>query len=148
LEHIHINLLSCHSKVLDQIILHDKSYGDAWNWPARWQEIQQLLFFLKPFAESTTFMSAQKYATISGVVVHFNVILDHLEDYLEQGPEESEAPDYILRAAKAAYKKILEYYRKTNDIHCIVTLLDPRCNIDYFWQNHFTEELIDPFRDR
>jgi hypothetical protein len=127
----------------------DDDFGGIMIMPKEWHEIQHLVFFLKPFAEATITMSGQTYSTISGVIVLFNAILDHLDTYKGGKYETLTRPPAIIQdAAKAAYKKIVEYYNKTNDIHCIVTLLDPRCNLQYFINNDFTPELYGPFMDR
>ena len=144
-------------KVLDVIIEQDEE--EHWIWPARWQEIQQLLIFFKPFAEVTNYMSGQSYSTISSVIVQFNVIFDHLEFYTGSTPmmkskksnkssKSKGPPAYIVNAAMAAHSKLREYYSKTNDMLCLITLLDPRCKKEYFYQNDFKQSQIQHYEER
>ena len=140
------------TKVLDIMIQEDEEIEEHWNWPARWQEIQQLLIFLHPFAEVTNYMSGQSYSTISSVIVHFNAIFDHLETYMTKRSNKSSKskgpPAYIVQAAKAAHAKLREYYSKTNDMLCMITLLDPRCKEEYFYQKDFKKSQVDHYREK
>ena len=75
--------------------------------------------------------------------------MDHLDDYKDDKyPTVTLPPISIKKAAKAAWKKIQKYYVKTNNHHTVVTLLDPRCNVEYFQENGFTEEQIDEYKTR
>ena len=115
-----------------------------------WLEIKHLLAFLRHFAEVTMIMSSQKSPTLSGVIVYFNVIMDHLDKYRFgiRDCSTTPLPDIVMQAAEASYQKIHKYYNKTNLIHCIVTLLDPRCNVQYFQKEEFTQEIIDSIKER
>jgi len=108
-----------------------------------WQKLQHILFFLHPFAAVTTFMSGQTYPTVSSIIVFFNAIMDHCERF-----KSSELPSIVRTAAKESFKKLIQYYNKTSTMNCIVTLLDPRCNLPYFKKDGFTNQLIEPFMDR
>ena len=94
-------------------------------------------------------MSGQKYSTISGVIVLFNVIMDHLDRYIDGEYETyTTPPAIIIDAAKAAYAVMRKYYNKTNELHCVVTILDPRFKVQYFRDNVFTEEMITSYVKR
>ena len=93
-------------------------------------------------------MSGQTYSTVGGVIVCFNAIMDHLERYIEGKIPCLKPPSIVKQAAEAAHSKMKEYYNKTNMMHCIVTLFDPRCNMEYFERNGFTEDMIDDFVQR
>lgn len=136
-------------KVLDNLCAHERGFGKYRIGDDSWEIIEHLIYFLHPFAELTNLMSGQKYSTISGVIVLFNAIMDHLEMYSEGIAETTNPPPVSLTdAAYEAFEKVKEYYNKTSHIHCIVTLLDPRCNLKYFEDNGFQKDMIDPFLDR
>lgn len=134
-------------KVLNALCAFDSELRKYAIEPAQWIEIKHLLGFFRPFAEVTTFMSGQNYPTISSVIVFFNHIMDHLDSYKEGKLPESKAevPDIISEAAMASYEKIKKYYNKTNMIYCVVTLLDPRCNVEYFKENEFEDVMINEY---
>jgi len=116
-----------------------------------WYEIKHLTLFLKPFAESTRFMSGQSYSTLSGVIILFNVIMDHLDAYRNEIGEYSTVsnpPASLFIAARAAWDKIHKYYNKTNNTHTVVTLLDPRCNVDYFKDGGFNGTMLEEYKSR
>ena len=114
-----------------------------------WQEIQHLLYFLRPFAEVMTIMSSQSYPTISAVIVLFNRLMDHLDKYQSKSKHGKKfLPMCVRDAAAKAYTKMKHYYNKTNPTQCVVTLLDPRCNIHYFKAEKFTPKFLDPIMDR
>jgi len=116
---------------------------------AGWQEIQYLLHFLGPFAEMTTMMSSQSYPTISSVIPYFNALMDHLDKYRSKSKHGRKfIPLCIRDAAAKAYTKVKQYYNKTNPTQCLVTLLDPRCNVHYFKVQKFTPQLLDPIIER
>jgi hypothetical protein len=46
----------------------------------KWNRIEELGTFLKPFAAVTKYMSGSTYPTVAGVVPIFNRLCDHLED--------------------------------------------------------------------
>ena len=46
----------------------------------KWNRIEELATFLKPFAVVTKYMSGSTYPTVAGVVPIFNRLCDHLED--------------------------------------------------------------------
>jgi hypothetical protein len=132
-------------KVLDNLCIQDPEFEEDRISQTQWKEIQQLVSFFKPFAEITIHMSGQFYSTIGSVIVLFNVIMDHLDKYREGLSGKSSK---IKLAAKAAYDKIKCYYNKTNTIHCIVTLLDPRFHLQYFRENEFTDIMIKKIKKR
>jgi len=137
-------------KVLD-IIMQEDEIEDLWSWPAKWQEIQQLLIFFKPFAEVTNYMSGQSYSTISNVIVQFNTIFNHLEGYTDKSNKSIKSkgpPAYLVQAAKKAHEKLRDYYRKTHDMYCMVTLLDPRCKLELFYQQDFKNSQIENYKKR
>ena len=116
-----------------------------------WNEIEHLIAFFKPFAEVTTFMTGQNYPTISGVILLFNSIMDHLDKYrLVQKNLKVviHLPEKIKEAAEASYQKMLKYYNRTNEIHCVVALLDPRLNKGYFQNSGFTSQMIGDYVER
>jgi len=114
-----------------------------------WQEIQYMLNFLGPFAEITTLMSGQSYPTISKVIPYFNVLMDHLDKYRFKFKHGKKfLPSCIRDAAAKAYIKVKQYYNKTNPTQCLVTLLDPRCNVHYFKVQKFAPEILDPIIER
>jgi hypothetical protein len=137
-------------KVLDVLCAQDQDMRKYWIELDEWLQVEHLLAFLKLFAEMTAIMSSQTSPTLSNVIVYFNVIMDHLDTY--QLGKECQSPNLlpakITQAAEATFQKIAEYYNKTNDVHCIVTLLDPRFNLEYYRRNGFTEEMIEPFMSR
>ena len=124
------------SKAFNVLCGHDPDFEKFRISHAEWHEIHQLLSFFKPFVEATLKMSGQKYPTLSGVIVLFNVIMDHLDEYKD---EKSHIPAKIKEAANAAYVKIVEFYNKTNTTNCMVTLLDPRWNVQFFDFNGFSK---------
>ena len=136
--------LNCFVKVLNALCANDPGLYKFRIFPSKWKEIYHLLAFFRPFAEVTVEMSGQKYPTMSGVIVYFNFILDHLDRY----KEDLDIPLKIRTAAEEAHTKMVEYYNKTNTLNCIITLLDPRCNVEYFMENGFDFELRAPFMTR
>jgi hypothetical protein len=114
-----------------------------------WEEIQHLLGFFRPFAEVTVMMSSESHPTLSGIIVYFNIIMDHLDKYRKGKYHLSTPLPIIIKiAAQASYEKIKEFYNKTSKLHCIITLLDPRCNLEYFRCERFGDEWINPFMAR
>jgi Domain of unknown function (DUF4413) len=96
-------------------------------------------------------MCGQTYPTLSSVIVLFNEIMDHLDIYRDGTFEENKMttpPNDIIKAAEAAYCKIQDYYMKTNTLHCVVTLMDPRCKTEYFKQKGFKPWMINDYRKR
>jgi hypothetical protein len=129
-------------QILDALCLHHPDLLEYQMGPRNWLEVQHLLNFFRPFAEASTYMSAQKYSTIGGVILFFNAIMDHLGKYksAKKGRSQKAPPAIIKQAAEAAFEKLVQYYQKTNMMYCVVTLLDPRCNVTYFKRNGFPEE--------
>lgn len=134
---------------MTKICKQDKDLADFQLTSNEWETIEHILHLLRPFAELTNYMSSQTYPTLSSVIVYYNVILDHLDNY-EEDPvyKQNEHLQIIESAARAAKIKMLQYYNKTTDIHCVVTLLDPRCNLAYFKKAKFTNDLMKPILKR
>jgi len=131
------------------MIEEDREFGgEAWSWHTRWQEIQQLVIFFKPFAEVTRKMSGQSYSTICNVIRYFNNILDHVDECIENVDNLGHLASCVVTAAEKAKAKLLEYYNKTNMLHCVITLLDPRCKEIYYRQAGFTEHQLGEYRER
>ena len=131
------------TQVIDSLCIWDHDLA-LWEMETEdWQKLQHILFFLHPFAAVTTFMSGQTYPTVSSIIVFFNAIMDHVERF-----KSSELPSIVRTAAKESFKKLKQYYNKTSKMNCIVTLLDPRCNLSYFRKDGFTKQLMDPFLDK
>jgi Domain of unknown function (DUF4413) len=119
----------------------------------KWQELQHILLFLRPFAEVTQAMSGQTYPTLYGVIVYFNTIWDYVDKYIKGGFDEkwklsTPVPDIVREAAVEASKVLSKYYNKTHTMHCIVILLDPRLKKEYFKVNKWKTEMTTPFIDR
>lgn len=104
-----------------------------------WAEAEELCIFLQPFAAVTSFMSSEKYPTLSSVVPLFNLLVDKLEDTVSN----RSASDFIKRGAEACKEKLLKYYRKTGWKECTVTVLDPRFNLKYFKDNGWERSVLD-----
>ena len=132
-----------------KICKQDKDFANFQIKPKEWEIIEHILHLLQPFAVLTDYMSSQSYPTLSSIIVFYNAILDHLDNY-EDDPfyKQNKHLQSIESAARAAKCKLLEYYNRTTDIHCVVTLLDPRCNLAYFKKAKFTNELMKPILKR
>jgi len=93
-------------------------------------------------------MSGQNYTTVGGVVVLYNGIMDHLDNYIKMKRMSKGYIQSIKMAAKAAYDKIVPHYKKVHNMQCIATLLDPRCNLGFFAENGFGKVDITPIKTR
>ena len=118
--------------------------------PEEWMQIKYMLSFLQPFAEVTSYMSGQSYPTVSGIIVFFNGIMDHLDSYKRKKVYKKNSHlKIIAKAADAANTKMRQYYNMTSHLHGVVTLLDPRCNIEYFNKKaKYTDEHLKPVLKR
>ena len=145
-------LISCcyHVKVITALCIQDPELSKYQMKPEEWQQIERMLHFLQPFAEVTTHMSAQSYPTVSSIIVFFNGIMDHLDSCKHKGIyRKSGHLKVIAEAAESAYLKMKEYYNMTSSLHCVMTLLDPRCNMEYFSKKaKFADAQIKPFLQR
>ena len=132
-----------------KICKQDNDLADFQLMPKEWETIEHILHLLRPFAELTGYMSSQSYPTLSSIIVYYNAILDHLDNY-EEDPfyKQNKHLQIIESAAGAAKIKLLQYYNKTTDIYCVVTLLDPRCNLAFFKKAKFTNDLMKPILKR
>ncbi|CAG8666084.1 21618_t:CDS:2 [Dentiscutata erythropus] len=95
--------------------------------------LKNIVLFLKRFTKLSTKMCSSTYLTISAAYSIYNYLMDHYEKRIND-----QACDKISDVAKAAWKKLQEYYNKTlESYHYIFTILDPRWKIKYFqtWAN-------------
>lgn len=93
-----------------------------------WKRLQEVLCFLKPFAETTRHIEGFKYPTLSSVIPLYNKLLDNVEDWRADKSKAAE----IQKAAELVFDKLMKYYEKTTPIYLLATVLDPRLKLMYF----------------
>jgi len=136
-------------KVIAKICKQDRELVDCQLQPKEWEQIEQMLLFLQPFADLTTYLSSETYPTISSIIVYYNAILDHLDETEHIAQSQCKKHLQVIEeAATVAKKKMLQYYNRTTDLHCVITLLDPRCKVAYFEKEGFTEKMMKPILKR
>lgn len=124
-----------------------------------WKQIDEVLEFLEPFAQVTNDMEGAKYPTLNAVIPLYNLLIDHVMDWVEgedDGPEsqdddpepQDEEPEATRRhlketieGAKAARSKLVQYYQKTTSTYLIPIVLDPRLKLAYFQNNKHWKDL-------
>lgn len=94
-----------------------------------WNRFETIVLYLEPFKEFTQLISGDSYSTLSLVVPLFNILLDHITEWMttKTNPE-----DNLHRSTVAALAKISKYYNLTSDCFTICTVLDPRFGIEYY----------------
>lgn len=95
------------------------------------KKIEEAFAFLKPFAESTKFIEAARYPTITMVVPLFNKLLDFTEDWKNN----KDKSDLSREGAARAFDKLAKYYEKVAALLMAATFMDPRCKLKYFEVN-------------
>jgi len=137
-------------KVVTALCKQDRDLFEYQMNSEEWEQIKHMLSFLQPFAEVTSYMSGEAYPTVSSIIVFFNGIMDHLDSCENKAIyRKNNHLKIISRAAESANIKMKQYYNLTTNLHSVVTLLDPRCNMDFFEKKaKFTEELIIPILRR
>jgi hypothetical protein len=136
-------------KIIAKLCKQDFELTDCQLDSKEWEQIQEMLQFLQPFAELTTLISGETYPTISNTIVYYNVILDHLDSCKRKALyRRKKHLHVIVQAAALAKEKLIQYYNRTTDIHCVVTLIDPCCKLAYFKKEKFTDELLQPILKR
>ena len=100
-----------------------------------WQSLSELLELLHPFSVVAKLIEADKYANLCSVVPLYNTLLDFLEDWIVKEGHTIET----RRAARAALRKLKEYYNRLTPVYIISTVMDPRLKLDYFLRNGFSE---------
>ena len=109
-----------------------------------WSEIEELLFLYKKFADINYYLESESYPTITKTIPFFNLILDHLEDCMDRYNNENA----LYQMADAAWKKIVKYYAKTNEMNIVLVALDPRLNIQYLVDEGIEKKDIDNCRGK
>ena len=97
--------------------------------PECWGTFERILDYLAPFKQFTEQICGEKYSTISLVVPMFNMLIDHLQDWMEN---ETTAGERLHNSTVAALEKINSYYNVTSDCYTICTVLDPRLGLNYY----------------
>ncbi|CAG8554534.1 13358_t:CDS:2, partial [Gigaspora margarita] len=103
--------------------------------PDQWITLEKIANFLEPFKDLTVKMSSSN-SIASWIIPLFNIILNHVEDT---------SSDAIIKnksAAKAARKKLVKYYSKTNATNMLCTALDPQQKFHYFIKKEFPNSEI------
>lgn len=111
-----------------------------------WEVMQRFASFLKNFASVLTLIEGDKYATLPMVVLMYNMVLDKLEataKQLEQQNTRNVLEDPLMDAYHTAYDKMVCYYAKTNQICCLVLILDPRHKVETFNLIKWGKEIVD-----
>ncbi|KAG2213210.1 hypothetical protein INT45_001553 [Circinella minor] len=103
-----------------------------------WTRISQVKSMLLKFWETTIELSAsQSHATINTAIVHYNLIMDSLEDV--------ESSDYLAelkRAARRGLQKLQRYYCKVDNTHiyAVATALDPHMKFTWWRTSGWEQE--------
>jgi hypothetical protein len=109
-----------------------------------WRQIEYLLLIMKPFFDYTNILSKTRDITVHLIFSIYNNLFDHLEDSQKQ--LKCKAVPWkmgILKALKAANRKLSEYYKLTDkeaygNIYAIATILSPSKKLQFFttknWQ--------------
>ena len=128
---------------LDNITALERDLRDFELTEDEWNVLTEIKRFLEPFADVTKSIEGSLYPTLSVVIPLYNVLIDHIEDWVDNEQRKEQEPDAldcefeshcpeIKAGALAAKQKLLEYYNKTSEIYIVSVVLDPRLKIDYF----------------
>ena len=88
-------------------------------------------------------MEGEKYITVSSLIPFFNAIIDQIEGFLEQS-----ICSELREACENARSKIITYYSKTNTYMMMLSVMDPRFNISYLYDEEFNTDDIRKTKDR
>jgi len=112
-----------------------------------WNNIEEVVRFLEPFAVVTKHIEGYKYPTLSVVVPLYNQLLETLKKW----SEDELALVATRSAAYSAITKLEKYYNKTSSCNIIATVCDPRLKKHYFerkgWKDVDGQNLMDKFVD-
>ncbi|KAG2217752.1 hypothetical protein INT45_005473 [Circinella minor] len=103
-----------------------------------WTRIFQAKSMLLKFWETTIELSAsQSHVTVNTAIVHFNLIMDSLEDV-----ESSDYPAELKRAARRGSQKLQRYYCKVDNtyIYAVATALDPYMKFTWWRTSNWEQE--------
>jgi hypothetical protein len=128
---------------LDNITALERDLRDFELSEDEWKILTEIKKYLEPFASVTKNIEGSLYPTLSVVIPLYNVLIDHIEDWIDNNQDDDEEPDgseygsglhcpEITAGAIAAKTKLLEYYNKTSEIYIVSVIMDPRLKIDYF----------------
>jgi len=117
-----------------------------------WRYLQELNGLLRHFNTLSIKLQGSSYATIPLTIAAYNALLDSLEDYIEQDDSHASRrqrrqPD-LVRGAKAAKDKLLQYYRCTDDtpIYAVATAMHFAMRFDWWtrepqnWETEVVDE--------
>ena len=109
-----------------------------------WEGLEKIVNYLHNFKHMSKLLSSQTKPTLPMVVVSFNLLIDNIEKVvfeLDSKENLTAADTILLLSLQTGKDKIIKHYKKTNWIHCVSLILDPRHKLEGFDATPWGREL-------
>jgi hypothetical protein len=105
-----------------------------------WNDLEQVIEFLRYFKQATVFFSATRYPTIVLVLPVFHRILAKCSAFKSE--HKSKKNQRLVKAVDACLEKLNKYLDTCSDVHFIAVILDQRLKLTHFEKYYSKEQIL------